>query len=172
MHLDENYSSFMKLYTACVPQLRAYLRQLLPGWEDVDEVLQETSLVLWKKYENYEQGTNFAAWACVIAKLEVLRYKRKKARDRHVFSEKLINILAEEADSKSEKLQKEREALKKCLTKLDDKQRSITLSAYAGDRSIKEVAESFGRTATALYKALNRIRTNLLRCIKSEIPQS
>ena len=172
MHLDENYSDFMKLYTTAVPSLRAYLRQLLPGWEDVDEVLQETSLVLWKKFEKFETGTNFTAWACVVAKFEVLNYKRKKARDLHVFSESLLDILADEADAKSERLQQERKALKVCLTKLDPKQRQLTLSAYSGNKSIKEVAESFGRTATALYKALNRIRTNLLRCIKSEVSQT
>ena len=169
MQIDKN---FMKLYTSAVPALRAYLRQLLPGWEDVDEVLQETSLVLWKKFEKFEPGTNFNAWACVIARLEVLNYKRKKARDRHVFSESLIDILADEADGRSEQLLQERKALKVCLTKLDPKQRQLTLSAYSGDKSIKEVAQSFGRTATALYKALNRIRTNLLKCIKSEVSQT
>ncbi len=172
MHLDKNYSSFMKLYTLAMPPMRAYLRQLLPSWEDVDEVLQETSLVLWKKFEQYEEGTNFTAWACVVAKLEVLRYKRKKARDRHIFSEELLEILADETFANNDQLIKERKALKNCLNKIDDKQKQLTLSAYSGEKSIKEVAESFGRTATALYKALKRIRLNLLKCIKVEVQKS
>jgi RNA polymerase sigma-70 factor, ECF subfamily len=170
MHLDENYTAFMKFYNNSMPSLRAYLRQVLPGWEDVDEVLQETCLVLWKKFEQFDPDTNFTAWACVVAKFQVLKYKRKKARDRHVFSEELINILADEANEKSTHMEKERQALKTCLNKLDSKQKALTLNAYSGDKSIKEVAESYGRTATALYKALNRIRTNLLRCIKTEVP--
>jgi RNA polymerase sigma-70 factor (ECF subfamily) len=172
MHLDENYTAFMKFYNNSMPSIRAYLRQVLPGWEDVDEVLQETCLVLWKKFEQFDPDTNFTAWACVVAKFQVLKYKRKKARDRHVFSEELVNILADEANEKSTHMEQERQALKTCLNKLDSKQKVLTLNAYSGDKSIKEVAEMYGRTATALYKALNRIRTNLLRCIKTEVPSS
>ena len=58
---------------------------------------------------------------------------------------------------------------KNCLNKLDDKQRKITLSAYSGEKNIKDIAELYGRTATAMYKALKRIRTNLLVCIKKEV---
>ena len=148
------------------------LRNILPGWGDVDEVMQQTSLVLWKKFEDYEDGSNFTSWACVVARFEALRYKRDKARDKHIFSDELIEILAEETDKHRDKLESETKALQSCLQKLPEKQRKLTLSAYSGDRNIKEVAELFGRTATAMYKALNRIRTNLLKCIKTETAQS
>ena len=172
MHLDENYSKFMMLYSSSMPSVRAMLRNILPGWEDVDEVLQQTSLVLWKKFEDYEEGTNFTSWACVVARFEALRYKRDKARDKHVFSDELIEILAEETELHRDKLESETKALQSCLQKLPEKQRKLTLTAYSGDKNIKEVAELFGRTATAMYKALNRIRTNLLKCIKTEIAES
>ena len=169
MHFDKNYSKFMKLYTQSVPVLRSFLRKLLPDWEDVDEVLQNTSLILWKKFEQYEEGTEFAKWACVIGRYEVLRYKRSKARDRHYFGDELLNILADENLENHDRLESERKALKNCLNKLDDKQRKITLSAYSGEKNIKDVAEIYGRTATAMYKALKRIRTNLFGCIKKEV---
>ena len=171
MQLDENYSKFMKLYSLSMPAVRALLRNLLPGWQDVDEVMQQTSLVLWKKFEEFEEGTNFTSWACVIARFEALRYRRDKARDKHIFSAELIEILAEETEKNRDKLEKETLALQKCLNKLPEKQRNLTLTAYSGDKNIKEVAELFGRTATAMYKALNRIRTNLLKCIKTQMVQ-
>ena len=169
MDLDENYSKFMMLYTQSVPILRSFLRKLLPNWQDVDEVLQNTSLVLWKKFEQYEEGTEFSKWACVIGRYEVLRYKRSKARDRHYFGDDLLELLAEENISNHDRLEAERKALQVCLNKLDDKQKKITLSAYSGQQNIKEVAETYGRTATAMYKALKRIRTNLMGCIKKEV---
>ena len=166
--MDENYSEFMKLYTKSVPVLRSFLRKLLPDWQDVDEVMQDTSLVLWKKFNQYEKGTEFSKWACVVGRYEVLRYKRSKARDRHYFGDDLLNILADENLDNIDHFEKERKALQVCLGKLDDKQKKITLSAYSGQKNIKEVAESYGRTATAMYKALKRIRTSLLNCIKKE----
>ena len=63
----------------------------------------------------------------------------------------------------------ERKALQLCLGKLDSRQKQITMSAYSGEKNIKEVAQLYGRTATALYKALKRIRTNLMKCIKKEV---
>ena len=172
MHLDENYSRFMKLYTSSVPMLRSFLRKLLPSWQDVDEVMQNTSLVLWKKFEQFEQGTEFIKWACVIARFETLRYKRTKARDRHYFGDELLNLLADENIDNHDRLQSEKIALQKCLNKLDAKQKKLTLCAYSGENSIKEVAETYNRTATALYKALQRIRTNLFNCIKKEMAES
>jgi RNA polymerase sigma-70 factor, ECF subfamily len=172
MQLDENYSRFMLLYTKSTPVLRSFLRKLLPSWEDVDEVMQNTSLVLWKKFEQFEEGTEFNRWACVIARFEVLSYKRAKARDRHYFGDELINLLADENLEKEDYFQNEKKALQSCLNKLNQKQRQLTLSAYSGESSIKEVAEKYGRTATALYKALNRIRTNLFQCIKKEVIKS
>ncbi|MCM8533966.1 MAG: sigma-70 family RNA polymerase sigma factor [Lentisphaeraceae bacterium] len=167
MELNENYSRFITLYTSSVPILRSYLRKLLPTWEDVDEVLQNTSLVLWEKFETYEDGTEFCKWACVIARFECLNYKRTKARDKHQFGDELFNLLADESLDHYDKYESERKALNSCLSKLDTKQQEITLKAYSA-KSIKEVAQEYSRSATALYKALKRIRTNLLKCIKKE----
>ena len=172
MQLDDNYTIFMKLYNESMSSIKAFLRQVPPGWQDVDEVLQETCLVLWKKFDLFEQGTNFTAWACVVARFEVLKYRRQKARDRHVFSEELINLLADETEQQSAHMANERLALRSCLNKLNYKQKQITLSAYSAHNSIKEVAQNYGRTPTALYKSLQRIRTHLLRCIKTEIANS
>lgn len=166
--MDENYGTFMKLYTQSVPILRSFLRKLLPDWQDVDEVMQNTSLILWKKFDQYEPGTEFSKWACVIGRYEVLRYKRSKARDRHFFGDELLELLSEEIVESNEKFENERKALQVCLKKLDEKQKKITLSAYSGQANIKQVAELYGRTATAMYKALKRIRNNLMSCIKKE----
>lgn len=169
MELDQQNLEFMQLYSKAVPDVRAFLRKLLPSWHDVDEVLQETTIVLWKKFDSFEKGSNFTAWACVIARYEVLTYKRKKARDKHVFSDELLEIISEEALEQEEVLLHERDALKTCLSKLQDKQRKVLVSVYQTDQSIKTAAESLGKTATALYKMLRRLRELLLSCIEKEL---
>ena len=40
--------------------LRAFVRSLLPRWEDTDDVMQETTLVAWRKFTLFEEGTSFA----------------------------------------------------------------------------------------------------------------
>ena len=111
----ENYGLFMFHYSNSIKNLRSFLRQLLPTWNDVDEVLQETSMVLWKKFSDFEDGTNFTAWACVIARFEVLKYRRKKSRDRHIFSDDILNLLADEVIEQQDRLEAQRHALDFCF---------------------------------------------------------
>ena len=66
------YEEFVRLFVAHEGRLRAFIRALLPTWADVDEVMQETSLVAWRKFARFERGTNFMAWAATIARFEAL----------------------------------------------------------------------------------------------------
>lgn len=166
---ETNYEAFVRHFTRAEPGLRAFLRALLPSTEDMEEVLQDTSLVLWKKFDTFELGTNFHAWACVIARFEVLKYRRTKARDRHVFREDIIELLADEAEDAAENMERERTALRECLAKLKERERTLVLAVYTRGAAITEAAELTNRTVAAAYKALSRIRQALLKCIEREL---
>ena len=166
---DQNYEDFVRLFTRHEPPLRAFVRSLLPTWDDVDEVMQETSLVLWRKWADFDPATDFTKWGCVVARFEVLKHRRRKARDRHVFAPDLIEMLAEEGADEVEILDSQRKALDACLQQLPDNQRRIVMAAYAPGRTIKETADQTGKSATALYKTLNRIRTALLQCVDNSL---
>ncbi len=76
--------------------VRAYLRSLLPTATDVDEVMQEISVVAWRKFGELDDPDNFRRWICVIARYEVLMHRRKKARDRIVLGREIEELLADE----------------------------------------------------------------------------
>lgn len=166
---DERYEQFVSLFTRHEPGLRAFVRSLVFSWDDANEVMQNTGLVLWRKFDSLDRETDFMRWACVVARFEVLAWRRDKARDRHVFDEDLVNMLAEEVADDHEGLANERRALEVCLKKLPEKQRRIVIAAYEPGVRLNQVAEALGRTATAFYKTLNRARAGLLQCIEREI---
>ncbi len=166
---DQSYEDFVRIFMRHEPQLRAFVRSLLPAWDDVDEVMQESSLVLWRKWSDFDPESNFMKWGCVIARFEVLKHRRRMARDRHVLASDLIELLAEEGTEEIESLHAQRKALENCLRELPENQRRIVMTAYAPGRTIKEVASEAGKSATALYKTLNRIRTALLECVNTTI---
>lgn len=167
------YESFVRLFTRNEPALRAFTRSLLPSWDDVDEVMQNTGVVLWRKFSDFEPeadpANEFFRWACVVARFEVLAWRRDKARDRHVFDEDLVEMLALEAEEKHETLRDERKALEKCLAKLPENLRKIVVTAYEPGVRLNEVARDLGKSATAFYKKLNRTRALLLDCIREEV---
>ncbi|MEM7602243.1 MAG: sigma-70 family RNA polymerase sigma factor, partial [Verrucomicrobiota bacterium] len=143
---DERYEQFVSLFTRHEPGLRAFVRSLVFSWDDANEVMQNTGLVLWRKFDSFDQETDFMRWACVVARFEVLAWRRDKARDRHVFDEDLVNMLAEESADDHEVLARERRALEICLQKLPEKQRRIVISAYEPGVRLNQVAEALGKS--------------------------
>ena len=60
--------------------LHAFILSLTSDYAVAEDIFQEVSTVLWRKYENYTQGTNFGAWAREVAYREVLSTRKKLSR--------------------------------------------------------------------------------------------
>ncbi len=165
---------FVQLFAANERHLRAFVRSMGLGWSDVDDVVQTISLVMWRKWNEFDPDTDFLRWARVIARFEVLKARRRLGRDRHVFRDDLMELLAEAAEEGDELRPSDRyrEALSICLDALPRRSRDLIGAAYSGEQSIREVAASVGKSATAFYKTLDRIRKNLQVCIEERMKPS
>ena len=95
---DVRYQDFVRLFAHHEPDLRRFIRSLLPTAVDADEVLQQTAIVIWRKFDQFDPQTNFMKWACVISRFEALAYRRKMARDRLVFREDVMSLMADEGE--------------------------------------------------------------------------
>ena len=104
-----------------------------------------------------------------MARLEVLKDGRAKARDRRVYREDIIELLAGEANEAAVPRERERAALRDCLAKLKEHERALVSAVYTRGTAIADAAELTGRTVAAAYKALARIRQGLLKCIEREL---
>ena len=148
-------------------EVRAFILTLLPHWGDADELLQRTSVVLWRKFSEWSATDNFVAWACQVARLEVKSYLRAQSRDQLFFDERLIDSLSETRAELADELSDRRDALSHCLQKLVTQDREIIDRCYADKRvTAKEVAQTLGRPANTIYKALIRIRRALFECVE------
>jgi RNA polymerase sigma-70 factor (ECF subfamily) len=101
--------------------------------------------------------------------MEVMAFRRDRARDRHRFGDHVFELLAQSTSENRDTLQKERDALETCVEKLSSDQRHLVAAAYTSQTTMNELAESMGRTAMSLYKKLHRIRMNLLECVRQEL---
>lgn len=161
---------FLRMFVTHEAALRAYARALVPTWDAVDEVIQEASLVIWRKLDQLDTPEGFLPWAKVIVRFEALRARRNYARDRLVFSEELMTKLAESANEPdAEEMVLEKTALKCCLAKLSSTNRELVLAPYGGSGKIKELAEESPRTVNSFYKLLGRLRAKLQRCVEREL---
>lgn len=156
----------MWLFMRHQSELRAFVRACLPRAADVDDVMQQVSLVAWRKFDQLTEPAQFPRWACVIARYEVLKYRRAHARDRLVLDEDIIEKLADEGAEEMSLRREQLAALDGCIEKLPRDRRELALTAYAPETSIKELAAHMGRSEGSLYQLLARIRQELLRCVE------
>ena len=164
--------SFVRYFSKYEGNLRAFVASLLHDWSGVDEVVQAASIVMWRKFDQFDQSgpeSSFLNWSFMIARFEVLKYRSKVARDRLVFSEEVQELLDSEAESVAANQSERERALQHCIKKLAPAQRELIEATYGSGVSIKDAAHKAGRTPTALYKALARIRDSLHDCIQSAI---
>lgn len=162
---------FMQQFTQHQRTLYSFIRSLCPRPQDADEVFSQTSMALWRKNADYEPGTNFLAWACRMAEFEVLNFFRSRRRDRLVFDEALVSLLATETVQLLAHADQRVAALRSCLDQLPENHRRMIETRYESDASVAQVAESFGRSAASFSVTLHKIRKQLLACIAGRLTQ-
>ena len=160
----ERHTRFLRAFTASEPAIRAFVRRLVPTRADADDVVQNVAVVLWEKFGSFRAGADFRAWAFGVSRLEVLAWLRDKGRDRLVLDEAVVSRLAEEADEP--RMQRQREALERCMGKIPADQRGLLIQAYQPDARVQDVARDSGRTTVGFYQWLHRMRRLLLECIR------
>jgi RNA polymerase sigma-70 factor (ECF subfamily) len=147
-------------------RIYAFIAKQLVNPADVEDVFQRTSIVLWKKMDQFDPEGSFFHWACGVAYNEIRNFLMVQRRNRLYFDADLLELLAEEAKEEEELSEARLDALRSCMSNLSDRQRQILQRCYSGAASITEIAESLGRNRGALYKQLARLREKLLACIR------
>jgi RNA polymerase sigma-70 factor, ECF subfamily len=160
---------FVRLYSTHERRLRAYVLCLLPRWSDAEEVSQQVSLILWKKFDRFRAGSNFFAWACEVARREVKDFRKRQARERLVFSDELLDALSREMQSLQAELPVRLRALQDCVSKLAKSHRELLRLRYEEGGSVEHVARTVNRSVDSVYKLLSRIRLALHECINRSI---
>jgi len=161
---DERYEAFVRLLVEHEPRVRSFLRGLLPTWHDVEEVTQEASLIAWRKFDDFEDGTSFGGWLLTIARFEALKHRRRVARSPLVFADDVWDLLAQ--DACGEDVQPiGRRHLEPCLGKLKPGQRRVLLKTHTPGVVMREVALQSGKSEQAFYKVIQRLRAVVLACV-------
>ncbi|MEP6956448.1 MAG: sigma-70 family RNA polymerase sigma factor [Chthoniobacterales bacterium] len=159
----------MLLMTQHQRRIFSYIYTLVPDRHDAEDLLQQTSLIVCEKFDEFTLGTDFAAWACQIAYWQVRAARQKYARAKVVFNQEIVDALAQTASELSEEVSTRHEALARCLQKLPVRDRELVLTRYERGSSVDAAAQRSGRTLEAAYKALTRLRKLLLDCVTHQL---
>ncbi|MBN1396346.1 MAG: sigma-70 family RNA polymerase sigma factor [Pirellulales bacterium] len=170
--LPQKVDRFMAALMANQRHLYQYVHVLLPRQQDAEDVMQNTLLVLWKKFDQFDQSTSFYAWASRVAYLETLSYRRRNNRLVTILDEGLLEQISIEVEAKQDLLEARREAMERCADKLNLLDRQLLDLRYAPGATVKDVARRLGRPANSVSKSLGRIRQALWDCINLELAEA
>jgi len=164
-------TEFIRLFTTHEPRLHGYVLSLAPNWESAEEILQSTNAILWEKFDHFEAGTNFFAWACKTARIEVMAFYRRQNREKLRFGSELIEMIADESETMDSLLAERQRYLTGCLERLRPRDRALIQQRYQRGATVPSIAKQTGRSVAAIYKALQRVRAMLMTCIETSLAE-
>ncbi len=164
--------AFLGLFTREQFRIAGFVRSLVVDAVDAGDVLQETSLALWRSFHQYDPDREFFSWALGVARHQVLKHFRAKRRDRLTFSESLLSDLADQTADMLSDDQPRYQALRDCVSKLTARQRELVRDFYAEGIAAGEIAKRWDRNVQAVYNSLRNVRQQLQDCINRRLREA
>jgi len=162
---------FLHLLMTNQNRIYAFILALVHNCADADDIMQETTTLIWRKFDEFEPNTDFIAWALTIARYKTLQYLDKYRDDRVLFSARLLEMIQEQMPKKLEGMGERKKALKKCLAKLSEYDQRLVVMRYQNKLTIKKVAALIGVSVHIMYRTMARIHKSLRICIRGMLAE-
>src|SRR6186713_3143202 len=96
---------FLSLFLRSEREIFRYVAALVPNVTDAEDIVQQTAIALWEKFEAYDPAQPFTPWACRFA----LNKARQWIERRQRWQTLLAGGLADELAQRREELRPELE---------------------------------------------------------------
>ena len=156
--------TFIALFEADRKRIYAYIYAFVMDPDEADEIFQETSVVLWRDFEKFEENTNFSKWANGIVFNRILSYRRKIKKHAVCLSDDVSLELAAKV-SQTDSTDSRLEALQICKGELTPTLQQLYNEFYINNATANEVAKMTERSVFAIRKSVQKLRKKLFDCI-------
>ena len=146
-----------------------YIFSLVPCEADARDILQETSVALFRKFEQYDATRPFLPWAYRFAYLQVQKHREKSARSPLLFSEDVMDLLANERTHIEPQLDERLRLLDGCLGKLTPQDKELVTRRYALRESAEDMMQRFDMSRRTLFRNLELLRQRLHECVSHQL---
>lgn len=166
---EDRHELFVSLLNGAHDRLLAYLASLLGNRQDAEDVFQRASVTMWRRFDTFEKGTNFMAWATTVAFYESRHHRRRKKGLRVHLSDEVLDTLAAERLPDLQHTEVRLLALEQCMGDLDGVDRLLLQTAYGEGQCIRTLARKIGRAPQTLYNRLNQLRRRIAECVERRL---
>jgi RNA polymerase sigma-70 factor, ECF subfamily len=162
---------FLSLFLRSEREVFRYVAALVPNLTDAEDIVQQTALALWEKFDTYDPAQPFTPWACRFALNKARQWMERRQRWQALLANGLGEELARRREELRPDLERRLEHLEKCLGKLPEEQRTLVHGYYYRRAGVEALAGESKRTAEATYKMLQRARLALQQCVEKSARQ-
>jgi len=163
----DRHSEFTDLLHEHSSYLYGYVLSLLHDPNEAEDVCQQAILVMWEKFDEFEPGSHFAAWATTIARFVVLEsFRQRRRRGSTLNVELMEKLAASQAEVSTATVSDRQHALRMCMETLSAQQRELLRLYYEANEPANEIAGRLGRTVHSIHSSLNHVRKTLANCIE------
>lgn len=157
---------FLSLFLRSEREVFRYIAALIPNVADAEDIVQQTALALWEKFDAYDPTQPFTPWACRFALNKAKQWIERRQRWQALLEGGLAEELAQRREELRPELESRLKHLEGCLSKLPKTHRMLVEGYYYHRTNVERLSEETGRTVAATYKSLQRIRESLLICVE------
>jgi RNA polymerase sigma-70 factor (ECF subfamily) len=168
----ERVELLVRLLSKHQEDLFRYIFALLPNEEDARDVLQDTSVALYRKFAEYDSEKPFLAWAHGFAYLEVLKQRERNQRGTRHLAPELVERLARERTRHEPVLDERLKSLEDCLRELPPADGELIRQRYQEKLCTEDLMRRFGTSRRTLFRNLDRIRRLLFECVSRRLAAS
>lgn len=156
--------AFQALYRAYFPRLARFLGRMTRSAPLIEEVVNDTMMVVWQKAATYDGSSKVSTWIFGIAYRQAL--KGLRGLDEPVeFAVEPFAAADQEPEQAAEDKQL-REGVSQALDALPFEQRMVVSLTYYHDMAYQEIAETMGcpvnTVKTRMFHARQRLKAMLL----------
>ena len=158
-----------ELWHASQPSVSAYLFAAVPNHHDAEDLLGQVAVAVARDFDKYDASQPFVRWAIGIARHRVLNHRRQYAMSKVVFSQDMIEALANAVPVEPIRQSDFKAALKACMGKLQAQARKVITLRYEDDIKPKQIAAELDMTPNAVSILLHRTRKTLSTCVQKSM---
>src|SRR4030095_7215210 len=137
---------FLSLFLRSEREVFRYVAALVRNVADAEDIVQQTALALWEKFDAYDSNQPFTPWACRFALNKTKQWIERRQRWQALLERGLAEELAHRREELRPEIETSLKHLEGCLSKLPDEQRSLVEGYYYRRDGIEKLAEHSGRT--------------------------
>ncbi len=169
-----NHDSVLKQALVYQTVMRSYAQFLLRDWALADDVVQESLLVVMRKWQDFRAGSSVYAWFRGIVRnkaMECLRQKNKFVTATDIELQAAVEgILDERLTEEEAESQKDRMlALLGCVSRVERSSRLLLHGFYVERKPLKELAAHYRQSADYIKTRLYRLRKALYQCVQKNL---